>query len=209
MTKKLLVIDDTQANLDSARETLKDSGYEVLVAKTYDEGRQLMYTEGLEVVLSDQIMPAQGVEERTAGCGGGQEMVVGFALAMQAVTCGAKYVAVATDMGHHSHRASAMMDAVSDDYAGARFMVSSSVKKWSHFDDSLKESTNQAVVIFFQIGDTFERKGVACPTCNGSGKEPGKNYCSPCHGKGIARGKGKDWAFVLNRLLVDDRDERK
>ena len=61
-----------------------------------------------DVVLSDLLMPAGRNAQGGPGLQYvGQEMPVGWSLAIQAAISGAKYVAVATDMNHHHHPASA------------------------------------------------------------------------------------------------------
>lgn len=107
---RILVIDDTVAHQDAAREQLR--GHELTVVGTYDDGERLLQEESFDVVLTDLLMPAS---ERTQGPDGrkfvGQEMPVGIFLALLAATRGARYVGLLTATNHHAHPASACLDA--------------------------------------------------------------------------------------------------
>ena len=68
---------------------------------------------GYDAVLCDLLMPAGKDAQGDEGMAFvGQEVPVGFALALTAALHGAKYVAVVTDTNHHSHPASAMLDRI-------------------------------------------------------------------------------------------------
>lgn len=68
-----------------------------------------------DVVLSDLLMPASREQMGSDGMKYvGQEMPVGFALALLAAKNGAKYVAVVTATSHHAHPASATLDRLGD-----------------------------------------------------------------------------------------------
>ncbi|MCX6761523.1 MAG: response regulator [Candidatus Moranbacteria bacterium] len=126
---KILVVDDNQKHLDSALATLKD--HNVTICNNYDEAVNLLegqyvdpkgkscysFEEGAkalpywDAVLCDLLMPAGENEQGPRGMRYvGQEMPVGWALALSAAFKGAKYVAVVTDMNHHNHPASALLD---------------------------------------------------------------------------------------------------
>jgi len=126
---KILVIDDKWENLDAAKQTLIE--HDVTVCSDYDEAlgylkesfvdksgkpcseweddaKQMPYW---DAVLCDLLMPAGRDAQGTRGLKFvGQEMPVGWSLALVAAKRGAKYVAVASDLDHHSHPASAMLD---------------------------------------------------------------------------------------------------
>lgn len=108
---KILVIDDTQKHLDAAIQTL--IGHDVTICNNYDEAVDLVRDDGWDAILCDLLMPAG---ERSQGERGekfiGQEMPVGWALALMAAHMhhGAKYIAVFSDINHHDHPASAMLD---------------------------------------------------------------------------------------------------
>jgi CheY-like chemotaxis protein len=200
MAKKILVIDDSEINRASARETLKDSGLEVLVAATYDEGFRLMQEDKeIEVVLTDLLMPASGMHMGPEGEKYvGQEMPVGFALVMQAVISGAKFVGVVTDTNHHDHPASAMLDDFKGPYT--RFTVESA-------DIGRTVHRHKAVVVYMQVGGKFEKAGTTCAPCGGTGREITPRYSGPCPHCWETKhelGEGKDWAKVLKILQTDD-----
>lgn len=80
-----------------------------------------------DAVLCDLLMPAGRNAQGGEGTGFiGQEMAVGWSLALSAVKNGAKFVAVVTDMNHHHHPASAMIDEINGhifDIDGARMLL--------------------------------------------------------------------------------------
>ena len=113
---KILVIDDTRTNLDAAKQTL--AGHELTLAATYDEAYKLLAKsdDPFDVVLCDLLMPAGREQQGTNGMKYiGQEMPVGWALALMAVLHGAKYTAVVTNLDHHQHPAAAMLDRLGSD----------------------------------------------------------------------------------------------
>ncbi|PIY93276.1 MAG: hypothetical protein COY69_02560, partial [Candidatus Magasanikbacteria bacterium CG_4_10_14_0_8_um_filter_32_14] len=67
-----------------------------------------------DAVLTDLFMPAGSRIQVKGGEFVGQEMLVGFALALDAVLHGAKYVAVVSDGNHHHHPGVAMLDRLGD-----------------------------------------------------------------------------------------------
>lgn len=259
---KILVIDDTQENLQIAKQVLE--GHELTVASTYDEAYKLLkqpeasyeaveaelvrrgftknpYDKGtteeerkahweareriavelcppppFEAVLSDLLMPAGREQQGLTGAKYiGQEMPVGFALALMAVLQGARYVAVVTNMNHHDHPAAAMLDRLTSG---------------SFCDDDqhpAKITVNEVPVDFVNDAPMVGIEGTTCSDCSGSGKQTeracwlcrgsGKNErdgsdCHLCKGSGsgtptcytcAGSGKvlGKDWGKVLARLL--------
>lgn len=135
---KVLVIDDSEHHLEAAQQTLAE--HDLTVCNSYDQARELLshecgeekrkkrkaeylaqgesddmarYLSGIpswDVVLCDLLMPAGTHVEGKGRSYIGQEMPVGWALALLAAKHGAKYVAVVTDTNHHDHPASAMLD---------------------------------------------------------------------------------------------------
>lgn len=88
--------------------------YEALEAATKKIKAELRPPPPFEVVLCDLLMPAGREAQGDKGSKYvGQEMLVGFALALMAVLQGAKYIAVVTATNHHDHPASAMLDRLS------------------------------------------------------------------------------------------------
>lgn len=215
---KILVIDDTQNHLDAAKQTLsghditlcsshdgalkllekqhneeecsrliekyKNEKLENAVRKAYQE-TELPYW---DAVLCDLLMPAGRNQQRECMKYVGQEMSVGWSLALEAARQGAKYVAVVTDMSHHDHPASAMLDSLSRHVFaidGARMLMTNSVG---------------SVGI---IGSEC-----TCKECGGTGKlkrRDDSEYDCFCCTKGIAFSKeGKDWGKILNQLMNAD-----
>jgi CheY-like chemotaxis protein len=126
---KILVIDDKWENLNAAKKTL--AGHDITICSDYDEALEHLresfanksdkpcsgWEKGAkklpywDAVLCDLLMPAGRDAQGTRGLKFvGQEMPVGWSLALVAAKRGAKYVAVASDLDHHSHPASAMLD---------------------------------------------------------------------------------------------------
>jgi len=138
---RILVIDDNQTHLDAAVAQLGDE-HEVVVASSYDKGRDQLapevdYTKvrelcdggmsmaeakkaaatpeiSFDVVLCDLLMPASRHQQGPDGARFvGQEMPIGIFLAILAAKNGVGHVGLLTDSDHHSHPASACLDAIS------------------------------------------------------------------------------------------------
>jgi len=136
---RILVIDDSRTHLDAAVAQLGGE-HEVVVAQTYDAGRDLLAPEvdntkarelrdggmsfaeakkaatpevSFDVVLCDLLMPASRHEQGREGMRFvGQEMPVGIFLAILAAKNGVPHVGLLTDGDHHSHPASACLDPI-------------------------------------------------------------------------------------------------
>jgi len=216
---KILVIDDTQAHLDAAKQTLV--GHDVTYCATHEGAVELLYGQHdkkrrqellqehkakgtpfneyydkvlaettlpyWDVVLSDLLMPAGSMSQGGVGRQYvGQEMAVGWSLALKAAQTGAKYVAVVTDTNHHHHPASAMLDGFNRHFFtidGARVLMTNYVRL---------------------VGITGTE--VTCPDCGGAGKTNAygtEQQCYTCQGSGrdFAQ-KGKDWGKVLSVLIA-------
>lgn len=155
-----------------------------------------------DVVLSDLLMPASRM---TMGSEGmkfvGQEMPVGFALALMASQHGAKYVAVVTDTNHHNHPASAMLDSfqarndVFFDINGAKvgfyhspmILVEGSICSGCN-------GTADSAMCYCAENDTASPKP-DCISCNGTGR-----VCRSCGKTG--KQYGKDWEEVVTHLTM-------
>lgn len=135
-----------------------------------------------DAVLCDLLMPAGREAQGSKGqMYVGKEMSVGWALAITAALQGAKYVAVVTDMGHHDHPASAMLDSMNRTI----FVL--------HGANAL--FTNYVGMV------GIEGTQGTCAKCSGSGKD-GTYGCYRCNGTGTAYAQhGKDWADILAKLL--------
>lgn len=135
-----------------------------------------------DVVLTDLLMPAGSMAQGDEGQKFvGQEMAIGWALALRAARTGAKYVAVVTDTNHHHHPASAMLDAFNRHFFtidGARVLM-----------------TNYVNLVGIAGTDSL------CGECGGTGKR-GQYSCHRCDipGRVFAK-KGKDWGSILEQLL--------
>lgn len=138
-----------------------------------------------DAVLCDLLMPAGRDIQGNKGMEFvGQEMAVGWSLALVATKNGAKYVAVATDIDHHNHPASAMLD---------RFN-----KHVFSIDSTKMLLTNR--IDFVDIEGTEHK----CPECWGFGTrydENDKEYDCYCCKGGVAYEKGKNWGEILNQLI--------
>lgn len=186
---KILVIDDTQVHLTAALQTLQ--GHDVTTCSSHDEATELLYKrQGVQywdAVLCDLLMPAgknaQGPEGKKLV---GQEMPIGWALVLHAVLSGAKYVAVVTDMNHHNHPASALLDGL----GGHVFNI----------DEAKCLMTNRLYLV--GIAGTES----ACTECHGIGRDSNPQYaCRHCEGFSQ---KGKDWGRILRQLVGGLSDEQ-
>ncbi len=137
-----------------------------------------------DVVLSDLLMPAGKILQGANGIPYvGQEMPIGWALALYAALQGARLIAVVTDIDHHDHPASALLDLMKNRI----FMV------------------EQAHALFTNNIRLVEIPGTetTCTECDGSGKHSfiAERQCSNCDGKKTELLRGKDWGDILKRLL--------
>ena len=210
---KILVIDDNVINQDSARQTL--IGHDVNVVGTHEDAHEvLVKSEPYDAVLCDLLMPAGRMAQGPNGKKYvGQEMPVGFGLALLAVLRGAKLVLVATATNHHDHPAAAMFDHFRD-----KGKCLERQKGWA-IPAPHRFSIDGTRVAYFHAIMTFV-EGSVCLDCNGSGEKDAcyctresdhsKPDCSDCGGKGRKcrecqnSGKqwGKDWGAMLQYLLA-------
>ncbi len=186
---KILVIDDKEVNQASAHQTL--TGHDLTVVGTYAEGHELLgwnSNSSFDVVLSDLLMPAS---DRSMGKEGlkfvGEEMPVGFALALMAALRGVKYVAVVTATNHHDHPLSAMLDEFvsylpqGGDFlregVRPRFLVNGSRLGFYHAGLYHGTGHPEAVPSFIAVD------GTVCLDCNGKGCHWGCGTTGKQHGK--------------------------
>ena len=106
--KRILVIDDTAANLVSAKKSL--AGHHLTVADGYSSAMALLAEQEFDVVLTDLYMPmiSQTLSEKAFELG--RLVPYGFILMCEAARRGAKFVAIVTDLGHHDDHFSAAFD---------------------------------------------------------------------------------------------------
>ena len=121
---KILVVDDTLANLVEACEVLH--GHDVTTAFSFEEAQKILepreqnlmgkhigeLPEPFEALLTDLMLPASdaklsGEAKRQYA---GKEMPLGIFLAFLALRVGIKKVAIVTDKSHHEHPAAAAFD---------------------------------------------------------------------------------------------------
>ena len=217
---RILVIDDTQAHISAALQTLSE-GNELTTCSSYDEATELLEekfdkteldkkykqyeSEGIknpyekamketvlpywDAVLCDLLMPASGEQCRNHELVG-QEMPVGWSLALVAAEGGAKYVAVVTDKSHHDHPASALLDRFSKHVFvidGAKVLMTNYVER---------------------VGIIGTEYG-SCEMCGGSGKrlywDKTEIDCHSCNGSGKKfKEYGKNWGKILKKLQGGD-----
>ncbi len=144
-----------------------------------------------DAVLCDLLMPAGRNAQGGEGMKFiGQEMAVGWSLALVAAKQGAKFVAVVTDMNHHHHPASAMLDRLNHHF----FKI----------DEAKVMMTNYVSL----IGITGTEH--ICPECNGSGKkyrdDKSEYECYSCENGTTFAQHGKNWGEILNQLLKEKNE---
>lgn len=168
------------------REYTDDRGF---IRDGFDDAKRLAEEEARlpywDAVLCDLLMPA-GSHNGVCSAHVGEEMPVGWALALVAAQRGAKFVAVATDMNHHDHPASAMLDRLQDHL----FTI------------------NNAKVLFANMVPLIGISGTEyqCRKCDGHGLVKctgGEGYeCYECDA-GIAHTqKGKNWGYILKTVMA-------
>ena len=197
---KLLVIDDSTIHQQSARQVLA-AEHDLMVVGSHDEASKLIHKpygwekdpdfKYWDAVLCDLLMPAGRNAQGSNGMKYvGVEMPVGWSLAIQAAVNGAKFVAVVTDMNHHDHPASAMLDSLN--------------RKIFTINDAKVLMTNYVNL----VGITGTEG--ACTKCDGTGKtnrEDGSSYdCYHCKGGVAFAQSGKDWGKILKKLQGVDED---
>lgn len=210
---KILVIDDNPLHQTSARQTLV--GHDINVVGTHTDAHEvLVKSEPFDAVLCDLLMPAGGMAQGDKGWEYvGQEMPVGFGLALLAVLRGAKMVFVATATNHHDHPTSAMFD---DFVEGGKYLKLR--PGYQTLAPHIFTIDGARVAYFHAIMSLVE--GSVCPDCNGSGEKDACSCsnrnagnphpdCETCEGKGHYCWKcrnsgkqwGKDWGAMLQCLI--------
>ena len=206
---KVLVIDDNPIHQESARQTINN--HELTIVGTYDEAHLLINGNykttpvKYDVVLSDLLMPASAMTMGTEGMKyAGQEMPVGFALSLMAALRGTKFVAVVTDIGHHDHPASAMLDPFTsscpsefnDVGVSPRFVINGAKVGYYHAPMTDVEGTTCPNC---RVCECTERNACSpeqnCIICKGTGRD-----CFSCFGSGKLQ--GKDWSKVLDHITT-------
>jgi CheY-like chemotaxis protein len=108
----IMLVDDLKKHRIAGLDQLKGAGHDVFTFSSYERAA-IRAADGIpcDVALIDLLMPAEGM---TLGEEGlrylGQPLDVGFSLAMKLALHGVERIAVVTDMNHHHHPSSAIMD---------------------------------------------------------------------------------------------------
>jgi CheY-like chemotaxis protein len=145
-----------------------------------------------DAVLCDLLMPAGKDAQGTKGYEYvGKETLAGWSLALLAAKRGAKYAAVATDMNHHNHPGSAMLD---------------------RLDGHLFEIDGAKMLLTNHVGMVgIKGTECKCKECGGTGKmkrTDGSEYsCCDCENGVAFREEGKDWTRILDQLLGKTESE--
>ena len=109
---RVLLIDDNVQHRRAGMKQLEALGHEVIALSDYGEARERAGAEHFDAALVDLLMPAEpttlGPEARKEFVG--REIAVGFPLVLELTRLGIQRVAVATDMNHHHHPMSAIVD---------------------------------------------------------------------------------------------------
>lgn len=102
MKTKILVIDDKQPNLDSAKKQFQNKDVELICCPLYSVAVNFIKTKQFDIVLTDLMLPgeSEGVSQNNPEVG--KEVPYGLILSILARNCGVKNVAIMTDISHHS-----------------------------------------------------------------------------------------------------------
>ncbi len=108
----ILLVDDSFAHRNAGKEQLSDI-HNVTAVSDYTEAVRIVRAEEemFDVALLDLLMPAEATMLGTRGLEFlGETIPVGFPLAIKMAMCGVPQIIVATDISHHNHPASAILD---------------------------------------------------------------------------------------------------
>ncbi len=106
---KVLVVDDTMANRQSAQEQLGDE-YQLTIASGFDEAMEALGKETFDVALLDLHLPMSAKTLSNEAFHLGELVPYGLLLMLEAGHCGAKHIAIVTDLNHHADAFSAAFD---------------------------------------------------------------------------------------------------
>lgn len=110
---KILVIDDQERNLQSARELLPEYG-ELTTAQTIPTAWNILCSEQFDVVLTDMLMPPVAedhIRRVFTKSLPGYEVPAGLVFAISAANMGSRVV-ICTDSDHHKDYLCALLDLV-------------------------------------------------------------------------------------------------
>ena len=113
---KILIIEDTEIHMQSAREQF--GSHELEVVSSYEQGEFALQKVGFDVVLTDLMMPKGG--DAIMGPKGMRYIFdllpYGFPLLLLATKKSTPYIGLVTDVNHHDHPMSACIDPLSSAY---------------------------------------------------------------------------------------------
>jgi len=124
--KKILVIEDTKKHQESAHQLLV--GHHLVVVSGFEEAMKILSQEKFEVVLSDLKLPMSPNTLSSEAFELGKLVDYGLLIALEAARCGAKYVAVATDLNHHAD----CFAAAFDHFSRFEFNINGAKVKYMH-----------------------------------------------------------------------------
>jgi CheY-like chemotaxis protein len=186
---RILVIDDTRKHLDAAVKTLEE--HVVTLCEDYEDAVELIKQGQWDAVLCDLLMPAGSRGDRK-GVFLGQEVAVGWPLALLAAKQGVKHVAMITDACHHDHPASAMVDWLNDSCSEPEIFTVNNTKmlftNWPNFIQVELDEEEETECFSCFDGTKIGDKSTKCEKCNGTKRA-------------MYAKKGKNWGEVLSLLL--------
>lgn len=122
---RILILDDTQANLDAAAEQLK--GHELVLVSSFsrarkrlspswdNEKKKMVPGERFDIVLTDLFLPGEKEGQGDKGYAFiGEPVPTGLALALLALKVGVGKVAVVSNGNHHHHPLTWALDALQE-----------------------------------------------------------------------------------------------
>jgi hypothetical protein len=99
---KILVIDDKQSNLDSAKKQFQNKDVDLTCCPLYSVAVEFIKTKKFDIVLTDLMMIAEAEGVGSGNPEIGKEVPYGLILSILARNCGVTNVAIMTDVSHHS-----------------------------------------------------------------------------------------------------------
>ena len=106
----IILVDDSLKNRKAGEDQLAHL-HNLTTLSDYTDAVHIVRSTAFDVALLDLLMPA---EAETLGAEGlaflGEEIPVGFPLAIEMALCGVPQIIVATSTNHHNHPASAIVD---------------------------------------------------------------------------------------------------
>ncbi len=107
---KILLVDDSLAHRKAGKTQLTNI-HDLTTVSDYTDAVVLARDGAFDVALLDLLMPAEATTLGTEGLRFlGEEIPVGFPLAIKMALSGIPHIIVATDTNHHDHPASAIVD---------------------------------------------------------------------------------------------------